>query len=40
MQNYLLTYLCICTMIRVLNHWNVSCDLDEDQPLSKKGNDE
>ncbi len=37
MQKYLLTNLCIRTIIKVLNHWNVYGDLDEDQSLSKKG---
>ena len=37
MQKNLLTKLCTRTIIEVLNHWNVSGDLDEDQHLSKKG---
>ncbi len=37
MQKYLLTILCIRTIIEVLNHWNVFGDLNEDQPLSNKG---
>ena len=37
MQKNLLTKLCTRTIIEVLNHWNVSGDLEEDKPLSNKG---
>jgi len=30
--------LCICTIIEILNHWNVSSDLDEDKPCPIKVN--
>ena len=30
--------MCICTIIEILNHWNVSSDLDEDKPCPIKVN--